>query len=122
VAEFPEKEAFFGETHVHTAYSFDAFLGGSRLEPDGAYRFARAEEVVESGQRFRLRCPLDWAAVTDHAQYLGEMGTILQSEAPGHNDPTVKELGGLTTLEERERWSLNVQKAIRSGKPDHLPL
>jgi hypothetical protein len=50
------------------------------------------------------------------------MGTILQSEAPGHNDPTVKELGGLTTLEERERWSLNVQKAIRSGKPDHLPL
>jgi hypothetical protein len=122
VPEFPEKEAFFGDTHIHTAYSLDTFLGGSRLEPDGAYRFARAEEVVESGQRFRLRCPLDWAAVTDHAQYLGEMGTILQSEAPGHNDPTVKELGGLTTLEERERWSLNVQKAIRSGKPDHLPL
>jgi hypothetical protein len=96
VAEFPEKEAFFGETHVHTAYSFDAFLGGSRLEPDGAYRFARGEEVEVSGQRFRLRRPLDWAAVTDHAEFLGEMETILQSEAPGHNDPTVKELRGLT--------------------------
>lgn len=119
--EFAEKEAFFGETHIHTSYSFDAFLGGAKLDPDGAYRFARGEEVEVSGQRFRLRRPLDWAAVTDHAEFLGEMETILQADAPGHNDPTVKELRGLSTLEERERWYLNFQKANRSGKPDHLP-
>ncbi len=41
-AEFPETESFFGETHVHTDYSFDALLGGARLKPDGAYRFARS--------------------------------------------------------------------------------
>ncbi|MEB3319308.1 MAG: DUF3604 domain-containing protein [Cyanobium sp.] len=121
VRQFPEKEAFFGETHVHTAYSFDAFLGGARLEPDGAYRFARGEEVEVSGQRFRLRRPLDWAAVTDHAEYLGEMETVLQPGSPGHNNPTVKELRGLTTMEEREGWYLNFQKANRSGKPEHLP-
>lgn len=33
VPEFAEKEVFFGETHIHTAYSFDAFLGGARLDP-----------------------------------------------------------------------------------------
>ncbi len=33
----PEKEAFFGETPIHTSYSFDAFLGGAKLDPDGAY-------------------------------------------------------------------------------------
>ena len=121
VAEFAEKEAFFGETHVHTAYSFDAFLGGARLQPDGAYRFARGEEVEVSGQRFRLRRPLDWAAVTDHAEYLGEMETILQPDAPGHNDPTVKELRGLSTLEQREAWFADFAKRNRSGKPEHLP-
>jgi hypothetical protein len=77
--------------------------------------------VEVSGQRFRLQRPLDWAAVTDHAEYLGEMETILQPGAPGHNDPTVKELRGLSTLEERERWFLNFQKRNRSGKPEHLP-
>ena len=112
VAEFAEKEAFFGETHVHTAYSFDAFLGGARLEPDGAYRFARGEEVEVSGHRFRLKRPLDWAAVTDHAEYLGEMETILQPDAPGHNEPAVKELRGLSTMEEREKWFLDFARQI----------
>mgnify|MGYP006276477051 CR=1 FL=1 len=121
VPEFPEKEAFFGETHVHTAYSFDAFLGGARLEPDGAYRFARGEEVEVSGQRYRLRRPLDWAAVTDHAEYLGEMETILQPDAPGHDLAEVKELRGLSTMEEREKWFLDFAKRNRSGKPEHLP-
>jgi hypothetical protein len=120
-AEFPEREAFFGETHIHTSYSLDAFLGGARPDPDGAYRFARAEEVDVSGQRFRLKRPLDWAAVTDHAEDLGEMETILQSEAPGHHDPTARELRGLTTMEERETWFLDFASRNRSCKPEHLP-
>ena len=40
---YPLKEAFFGETHVHTGVSMDAFIGGNRLTPDGAYRFANRE-------------------------------------------------------------------------------
>jgi hypothetical protein len=121
VPAFADKEAFFGETHIHTSYSFDAFLGGARLDPDGAYRFARGEEVEVSGQRFRLRRPLDWAAVTDHAEYLGEMETILQPDAPGHHDPTALELRGLRTMEERETWFLDFSRRNRSGKPEHLP-
>ena len=85
--QFPDKEAFFGEAHIHTASSFDAFLGGARLEPEGAYRFARSEQVEMSGQRFRLQRPLDWAAVTDLAEDLGEMKTILQPRPRGTVNP-----------------------------------
>ena len=121
VPHYPEKEAFFGETHIHTAYSFDAFLGGAKLDPDGAYRFARGEEVEVSDQRFRLRRPLDWAAVTDHAEFIGDMETVLQPGSPGHNLPLVKELRSPSTMAEREKWFMDFQKGNRSGKPTHLP-
>ncbi len=69
----PLRDAYFGETHVHTAYSLDAYLGGARLTPDAAYRFAQGETMTVNGQRHRIVEPLDFAAVTDHAEYLGEM-------------------------------------------------
>lgn len=47
--------------------------------------------------------------------------SLLHPGAPGHNDPTVLELRGLSTLQEQERWDLNFQRANRSGKPEHLP-
>ena len=117
----PDGEAYFGETHIHTGYSFDAFLGGARLDPDGAYRFARGETVEVSGQRVRLRRPLDWAAVTDHAEYMGEMETVLQPDSPGHGAAEVQELLGLQTMAEREKWYLDFQRRNRSGTPGHLP-
>ena len=48
--EFPTK-VLFGDTHQHTANSGDAFMGGNRLTPEQAYRFARGEEVVTSTTR-----------------------------------------------------------------------
>ena len=65
----PLKEAYFGEQHVHTAYSLDAYIGGARLTPSDAYRFAKGEEVEVGGVKVHLHAPLDWAAVTDHAEY-----------------------------------------------------
>ena len=67
----PLKEAYFGEQHVHTAYSLDAYIGGARLTPSDAYRFAKGEEVEVGGVKVRMKA-LDWAAVTDHAEYIGE--------------------------------------------------
>lgn len=43
VQENPLRDAYFGETHLHTGVSMDAFIGGNRLTPDDAYRFARGE-------------------------------------------------------------------------------
>jgi len=65
----PQRNLYFGDLHVHTAYSFDAWISDVRTDPAGAYRFARGEEVAGD----RLARPLDFAAVTDHAEYLAEV-------------------------------------------------
>jgi hypothetical protein len=64
---------YFGNTHLHTNYSADAYvLGNTTITPADAYRFARGEVVRSStGQQARLRRPLDFLAVSDHAEYLG---------------------------------------------------
>ncbi len=75
----PNRRAFFGDLHVHTSLSLDAHLQGNRMSPDDAYRFARGERVGvqphdEAGRALRsaqLERPLDFAAVTDHAEFLG---------------------------------------------------
>jgi len=119
----PLKEAYFGEQHLHTNYSLDAFLGGEALTPDEAYKFAQGAEVEVSGVKFRIDQPLDWAAVTDHAEYLGEMFSTLNEGVLGSDNPQVVELRGLTDYDEREGW---FQKYVISvnrggGKPAHPP-
>ncbi|MEI6099335.1 MAG: DUF3604 domain-containing protein [Alphaproteobacteria bacterium] len=58
----PLKNAYFGETHVHTSYSLDAYIGGARLTPMDAYSFARGHSVVVNGQVHNIGRPLDFAA------------------------------------------------------------
>ena len=75
---YPLKKAFFGDLHIHTALSADAFPDGTRIFPEDAYRFAKGEEIeiptpIDQPQRFsKLRRPLDFASVTDHAETFGE--------------------------------------------------
>ena len=68
---FPD-QVFFGDTHLHTAFSPDAGLIGATLTPDDAFRFARGEKVISStGVPVRLARPLDFLVVSDHAENLG---------------------------------------------------
>ncbi|MBE9550304.1 MAG: DUF3604 domain-containing protein [Proteobacteria bacterium] len=68
---FPERP-LWGDTHLHTAISFDAGAFGARLLPPDAYRFAKGEEVVaSSGQPVRLSRPLDFLVVADHSDNMG---------------------------------------------------
>jgi hypothetical protein len=63
---------YFGETHLHTAFSMDAGAFGTRLSPRDAYRFARGEEVMAStGQPAKLSRPLDFLVVADHSDNMG---------------------------------------------------
>jgi hypothetical protein len=63
---------FWGDQHLHTAFSSDAGMLGDRLGPDDAFRFARGEQVRSStGQLAQLERPYDWLVVSDHAEYLG---------------------------------------------------
>ncbi len=68
---YPE-QVFWGDTHLHTVYSFDAGAAGTLLTPEASYRFARGEEVVtDGGEPVQLSRPLDFLAVTDHTDQLG---------------------------------------------------
>ena len=69
--DFPN-ELLWGDSHLHTGFSFDAGTAGCILLPEDAYRFARGEEVVSSyGIPVKLSRPLDWLAVTDHTDNMG---------------------------------------------------
>ena len=68
----PERFAYFGDLHVHTTYSFDAFAFGTLATPYDAYRYALGEPILHpAGFEVQLRQPLDFYAVTDHAMFLG---------------------------------------------------
>jgi hypothetical protein len=89
----PLRRAFFGDTHVHTALSFDSVGQGTRNRPGDAYRFARGEPVgiqpydAEGRQlrTIRLRRPLDFAVVTDHSELLGETHMCRTPGSVGHD-------------------------------------
>ena len=116
----PLRDAYFGETHMHTAYSLDAYIGGTRLTPDDAYRFAKGEPVMVDGQQLSRKRPLDFVAVTDHAEYLGEMYSTLVEGAPGHDQDLLKQLRNLQTLEEKQQWFLKyVVENNRGTTPQH---
>lgn len=73
-------QVFYGDTHLHTAYSTDAGMVGCTLGPEDAYRFARGETVIAStGVPARLNRPLDFLVVADHAENLGLAPAIAQS-------------------------------------------
>lgn len=72
IASNPNRSAYFGDLHVHTMYSLDAFVFGARATPDDAYRFARGDALTHAaGMEMQLDRPLDFQAVTDHAVFLG---------------------------------------------------
>ncbi len=122
VPENPDKDAYFGELHLHTSYSLDAFIGGNRNTPEEAYRFARGEPMMINGQSHKLKRPLDFAAVTDHAEFIGEMYSTQVSGAPGHDNPMLVELRGLTREDEQRQWFLKYVVANnRSATPQHPP-
>ena len=86
-AQVPQSEfrnLYWGDMHVHTSFSFDAYIGGILPKPDDAYRFAKGEPIKVFTDDVRIERPLDFAAVTDHAEYLGELYTVHTPGAPGH--------------------------------------
>jgi hypothetical protein len=67
----PLNNVYFGEQHLHTSASPDAFAFGTRNDANAAYRYAKGEAIKEdqSGKMIQKRTPYDWAQVTDHAEY-----------------------------------------------------
>ena len=84
---FPTRP-FFGDTHLHTAFSMDAGAAGARLNPRDAYRFARGEEVMAStGQPAKLSRPLDFLVVADHSDGMGFFQLVIAGDPAVMADP-----------------------------------
>lgn len=84
---YPDR-VLFGDLHFHTRLSFDAGLVGTTLSPHEAFRVARGEEIVSNtGQRVQLIRPLDFLAITEHAEMLGLATAIRTSDPRLARDP-----------------------------------
>ena len=88
----PDRNAYFGDLHVHTSLSSDAWMFDVRLLPDDAYRYAFGlpvrlppnDDQGRGTRPVRIDRPLDFAAVTDHAEFLGETQLCQQPGAVGY--------------------------------------
>src|SRR5262245_31033944 len=69
----PDRNAYFGETHLHTSWSVDAWVMGNRLTgPADAYKYAKGETIKHPmGFDIKIDTPLDFIGVTDHSEYVG---------------------------------------------------
>ena len=134
----PVRNAYYGDLHLHTSYSLDAyFIGAAKVDPDLAYRFAKGETIDYLGQRVRRREPLDFLAVTDHAENLGVLNQLDDPASELSQSELGKRLGALLrsviTPAGRRDFSLSATPAGEAdpfddiwrdyvgGRPNKLP-
>lgn len=94
----PERNVYWGDLHIHTSYSMDAYIFDTRLTPADAYAFARGEKrslppLDDQGRGtvpYQIGRPLDFAAVTDHADAFGGVRLCTDPEAPAYDTPLCK--------------------------------
>ncbi|MEJ2122656.1 MAG: DUF3604 domain-containing protein [Alphaproteobacteria bacterium] len=96
VSTSPLREAYFGNLHVHTAWSFDANINGAIAGPDDAYRWAKGEAIPggEGTPDLKILRPLDWYSVGDHAEYLGALPLMADPDSPVSKHPLAPAISG----------------------------
>ena len=92
----PLRNAYFGDLHVHTSWSLDAYAFGHPMnnDPSVAYRYGRGEPILdpEGNVRGQLRTPLDFMAVTDHDNFMGEVQLCQDPEADTYDLAVCQEI------------------------------
>ena len=113
-SEYPE-QVYWGDTHVHTDNSIDAFGFGNRLDTEAAMRFAKGEQVTSTkGVEAQLSQPLDFIVIADHAAALGATKAL-------YNAPRIALLGDefllrwYDMMHESEEGSLRVTAELIDG-------
>ena len=118
-----ETRLYWGDTHLHTSYSFDVYLFGTfAATPETAYRFARGLPVVSptTQTRWQLSRPLDFLVVADHAEALGAMPKLFAGDPTFANTEAGKlvlQLGGSRSDKELQAV-YELFQSVGSGLPN----
>ena len=89
------RQVYFGEEHLHTTTSVDAYIQGNHKNTiEDAFNYNKGLPVTKylTGETLQRRTPYDWTAVTDHAEYMGVFGLLSDPNSPIANDPIVKKI------------------------------
>jgi len=115
----PLKDVFFGNFHVHTSYSFDGYTNGCVTGPDDAYRWARGEAIPGGGDgsELKIKRPLDWYMVSDHAEYLGVFPKMADPSSPLSKLDIAKRVTSDDQAVAFKAYS-DVLNDMSAGKPD----
>lgn len=114
----PTRNVYFGEMHVHTKNSFDAYIFNVRATLDDVYDFAKGKPLTHPGG-FEMRLdgpPLDFAAATDHGAYLGILPALHDPDNPLSELDIAQGLFG-TDSESITNAFQKIGASVRSGKP-----
>ena len=89
-----DRKVLFGEQHMHTRNSFDAFTVGVKMTWEEAYRFAVGEEIALSttGEKMQRRTPYDFVAITDHSEYYGVLKEFINPKSPLSKSQLAKDI------------------------------
>ena len=117
-----DRQVLFGETHLHTVLSFDAYIFGNRNTPEDAYRFAKGEAIRHpAGFPMKLSRPLDFQSVTDHAIYLGMLPAMHDPKLEVSKHPISLKMRKAKTQAERIGAFQQLFPYLnKSDKPDDL--
>lgn len=120
IAKFPQ-QVLWGDTHLHTDNSIDAFGFGTRLGPEEALKFARGDEVTSStGVKAKLSRPLDFLVIADHSDGLGAMRRLYDAPRLLIRDPTLRRWHDMMH-ESPEQSQRAVAELIDAAATDSLP-
>ena len=89
---------YWGDLHVHTAYSMDAYIFGTKASPTDTFNFAKGvtEQRMPDGTLVKLERPLDFMAITDHAETFGLMHICTETDHTGYQSEYCQELRALS--------------------------
>lgn len=111
------RQAWFGELHIHSGWSFDSYWHGVRTTPEDAYRYNTGHSIPHfSGEQVRSAAPLDFMALTDHAEYMGFMPLFSD---PAHPLSTTDFAANITSPDFDIR--LDAFLSMTGKDPDQLP-
>jgi hypothetical protein len=117
--QFPT-EVYFGDTHLHTSFSPDAYLMGNRTtSPDTAYRYAKGLPTVHPYHQAKIQIgtPLDFLVVSDHAEYMGAVQMVFDADPLVANTETGKRLKGYSDAGEPQKAFAEIIASINSMQP-----